>query len=131
MPAAPVDAAPSLCYRQNARGERPGSTSLAPAGVAPARKAPAMTTAIANGTIATDYGVFDAHIVIKDGRISHLTDDDSVLRSADEVIDARGLTVLPGAIDPHAHFEDPGHTEREDFYTGTMSAVAGGITTVV
>lgn len=90
-----------------------------------------MTTAIANGTIATDYGVFDAHIVIEDGRISHLTDDDAVLRSADEVIDARGLTVLPGAIDPHAHFEDPGHTEREDFYTGTMSAAAGGITTVV
>jgi allantoinase len=90
-----------------------------------------MITAIANGTIATDYGVFDAHVVIKDGRISHLTDDDGVLRSADEVIDARGLTVLPGAIDPHAHFEDPGHTEREDFCTGTMSAAAGGITTVV
>ena len=39
--------------------------------------------------------------------------------------------MLPGAIDPHAHFEDPGHTEREDFTTGTMSAAAGGITTVI
>jgi allantoinase len=38
---------------------------------------------------------------------------------------------MPGAIDMHAHFEDPGHTEREDFTTGTMSAAAGGITTVM
>src|SRR5579872_6550333 len=89
------------------------------------------STAIAHGTIATDYGVFAAHILIKDGRIAHLTDDDAVLRDADDLIDARGLTVLPGAIDPHAHFEDPGHTEREDFTTGTMSAAAGGITTVI
>ena len=37
---------------------------------------------------------------------------------------------MPGAIDMHAHFEDPGHTEREDFTTGTMAAAAGGITTV-
>ena len=38
---------------------------------------------------------------------------------------------MPGAIDMHAHFEDPGHTEREDFTTGTMAAAAGGITTVI
>jgi len=38
---------------------------------------------------------------------------------------------MPGAIDAHAHFEDPGHTEREDFTTGTMAAAAGGITTVI
>jgi allantoinase len=38
--------------------------------------------------------------------------------------------VLPGAIDMHAHFEDPGHTEREDFTTGTMAAAAGGITSL-
>ena len=34
---------------------------------------------------------------------------------------ASGLVVMPGAIDMHAHFEDPGHTEREDFTTGTMT----------
>ena len=38
---------------------------------------------------------------------------------------------MPGAIDMHSHFEDPGHTEREDFTTGTMSAAAGGFTTVM
>lgn len=89
------------------------------------------TTVIANGTVATDYGVLRAHIAVTGERITALADDDSVLKTADEVIDARGLVVLPGAIDPHAHFEDPGHTEREDFTTGTMAAAAGGITTVI
>ena len=88
-------------------------------------------TVVANGTVAADYGVFAAHIVIDGGRVASLSTDDDVLRTADEVIDASGCFVLPGAVDPHAHFEDPGHTEREDFTTGTMSAAAGGITTVV
>ena len=52
-------------------------------------------------------------------------------RGVDELIDASGLVVMPGAIDMHAHFEDPGHTEREDFTTGTMAAAAGGFTTVM
>jgi allantoinase len=88
-------------------------------------------TVIANGTVATDFGVFPAHVVVDGERIAALTDDDAVLGKADEVIDARGCHVLPGAIDLHAHFEDPGHTEREDFTTGTMSAAAGGLTTIV
>ena len=90
-----------------------------------------MRTVVANGTVAADYGVFDAHVVIDDERVTGLSVDDGALRDADELIDASGCVVLPGAIDPHAHFEDPGHTEREDFTTGTMSAAAGGITTVI
>jgi allantoinase len=88
-------------------------------------------TVLANGTVATDYGVFAAHVVIEGERIAALSTDDDVLRDADEVVDASGCVVLPGAIDPHSHFEDPGHTEREDFTTGTMSAAAGGFTTVI
>lgn len=88
-------------------------------------------TVVANGTVAADYGVFAAHVVIDGERIAALTTDDDVLRGADALIDATGCVVLPGAIDPHAHFEDPGHTEREDFTTGTMSAAAGGFTTVI
>lgn len=38
---------------------------------------------------------------------------------------------LPGLIDPHVHLRDPGQTEKEDFYTGTSAAVAGGFTTVL
>lgn len=48
-----------------------------------------------------------------------------------EVLDAGGLLVLPGGIDPHVHFDDPGYTHREDFTHGSMAAAAGGVTTVV
>ncbi len=87
-------------------------------------------TLIAGGTVATDGAVFEADLLIEGGRISAITDRGAVDR-VDERIDAKGLVVMPGAIDTHAHFEDPGHTEREDFTTGTMSAAAGGITTVL
>ncbi len=48
-----------------------------------------------------------------------------------EVINANGLLIIPGGIDPHVHFDDPGYTDREDFYHGTAAAAAGGITTVI
>lgn len=73
-------------------------------------------------------GFEQVDIKIEDGRIvaleSHLTPGGSVL-------DARGLWVLPGGIDPHVHFDDPGFTDREDFFTGTCAAASGGITTVI
>jgi allantoinase len=87
-------------------------------------------TLVAGGTVATDYGVFPADLLIEGELVASIADPGSSY-SADEVIDATGLIVMPGAIDPHAHFEDPGHTEREDFTTGTMAAAAGGITTVI
>ncbi|NYB51568.1 MAG: dihydroorotase family protein [Methanobacteriaceae archaeon] len=51
--------------------------------------------------------------------------------SADEVINAKGNIVLPGLIDCHVHFRDPGLTFKEDFYTGSAAAAAGGFTTVL
>jgi allantoinase len=64
--------------------------------------------------------------------------DDTILRIDDhipdpgcEIIDLEGRILLPGVIDAHVHFNDPGFNEREDFSTGTASAAAGGITTVV
>ncbi len=48
-----------------------------------------------------------------------------------EIIDAEGNLLIPGGIDPHVHFNDPGFETREDFLTGTASACAGGITTVI
>ncbi|MCZ7397708.1 MAG: dihydroorotase, partial [Candidatus Methanoperedens sp.] len=49
----------------------------------------------------------------------------------DMVIDAKGALVLPGAIDVHVHFRDPGMTKKEDWYTGSCAAAAGGVTTVI
>jgi dihydroorotase len=49
----------------------------------------------------------------------------------EQVVDATGLLVMPGAIDPHVHFRDPGNPEKEDFRTGTEAAVSGGVTFVM
>jgi allantoinase len=51
--------------------------------------------------------------------------------SGEETVDASGLLVLPGAIDPHVHFDEPGFTSREDFLHGSSEAARGGVTTVI
>ncbi len=48
-----------------------------------------------------------------------------------EIIDATGLLILPGGIDTHIHFNDPGFTYREDFESGSKGAISSGITTVI
>src|SRR4030081_1281799 len=55
---------------------------------------------------------------------------DEAMPPAREVLDARGLHILPGAIDVHVHFRDPGYPHKEDFATGTAAAAFGGVTTV-
>ena len=51
-------------------------------------------------------------------------------QTADDVLDASGLHVLPGVVDAHVHFNEPGRTDWEGFLTGTTAAAAGGVTTV-
>ena len=51
-----------------------------------------------------------------------------VPQNGEVVIDGTGLHLLPGAIDPHVHFRDPGNPEKEDLESGSRAAVAGGIT---
>ncbi|MBC8063154.1 MAG: dihydroorotase [Clostridiaceae bacterium] len=46
------------------------------------------------------------------------------------IIDAKGLTLMPAFVDTHAHFREPGFTQKEDLLTGSMAAVKGGYTTV-
>ena len=89
-------------------------------------------TIVRGGTVVTETGVFQADIVIRGGLIAGLTSDASdLLSSADEVIDAARLTILPGGIDPHTHMREPSNLDREGFATGTAAAAAGGITTIV
>jgi allantoinase len=49
----------------------------------------------------------------------------------EETVEAAGLRVFPGAIDPHVHFDEPGFTWREDFLHGSAEAARGGVTTVI
>jgi allantoinase len=84
------------------------------------------------GKIATDYGVFDGTVVVRNGRIAALEDPDSLGPEAEEKIDARGKIVIPGCVDAHCHFDEPSTEEtREGFECGTRSAAAGGVTTVL
>ena len=69
-------------------------------------------------------------IVIEDGRIKKIGKE-STLPPFDEKVDAKGLVSLPGLIDVHVHLRDMKLAYKEDFYTGTCAAVAGGFTTVI
>jgi dihydroorotase len=84
---------------------------------------------IRGGKVASPDSVIDASIAIKDGVILAVGSD-AVMPPARETLDAQGLHVLPGAIDVHVHFRDPGYTHKEDFATGTAAAAFGGVTTV-
>src|SRR5437764_13969476 len=81
------------------------------------------------GTLVTSEGQWVADIVCTDGHIAAIGDEDG--GSVDEEIDARGLLVLPGFIDPHVHSRDPGQTHKEDFAHATRAAAAGGVTTLL
>ena len=83
---------------------------------------------ISGGTCVLPWGEAAADIGVLDGRIASLTA--SGADEAGEIIDARGLHVLPGLIDPHVHLRDPGDAAIESIPTGTKAALLGGIATV-
>jgi allantoinase len=71
-------------------------------------------------------------ILIVDGRIAEVIPaDQGPVESDVEVVDLEGCLLLPGVMDGHVHFDDPGFTHRENFETGTRAAAAGGVTCVV
>ena len=84
---------------------------------------------IKGGTIVTDRAQFKGAIAIKDGLIFAIGDD-AAMPAANEILDATGQFILPGAIDAHVHFREPGYTHKETWETGTASAAMGGVTTV-
>jgi dihydroorotase len=84
---------------------------------------------IDGGTIVTPDAEYRASIAIKDGLI-HAIGSTEAMPKAKETLDATGLHILPGAIDAHVHFRDPGYPQKEDFASGTAAAAFGGVTTV-
>ncbi len=81
---------------------------------------------IRNGTAVLPWGEFAADIGVREGRIEAI----GATGTADETIDATGLHVLPGLIDPHVHLRDPGDPAIETIPTGTKAAVLGGLAAV-
>jgi dihydroorotase len=83
---------------------------------------------IKGGTIVNQDGVAAGDIGIAAGRITRLGDIPS--GQAAEVFDASGLHILPGVIDSHVHFREPGSERKEDLESGSRAAVLGGVTAV-
>ncbi len=80
------------------------------------------------GVVVNHDGEGQRDLGIRNGRFAAI--GDLSLSSAGEVVDCRGLHLLPGVIDPHVHFREPGLTHKEDLETGSRGAVLGGVTAV-
>lgn len=85
---------------------------------------------IKNGKVVTADRIFEASICVNDGKIAAIVEAGSPVE-AEEVIDAKGNYVFPGAIDSHAHLNDPGYLWREDYTHATAAAGVGGCTTII
>lgn len=90
-----------------------------------------MKKIIKNGCIVTATDTYVADIAIENGVITQIAENVTDLQS--EIIDAKGLYVFPGGIDPHTHLDMPfgGTTTKDDFETGTMAAAFGGTTSII
>ncbi len=81
------------------------------------------------GAIVISDGAYARDILVNDGRIASLVEPGA--SNADEEIDARGLFALPGVVDAHVHFNEPGRADWEGWASGSAAAAAGGVTTVI
>lgn len=82
---------------------------------------------IKNGNVLINDTLEKKDILIEDGKIVKIEDH---IDADCEVLDASRLTVLPGLVDVHVHFREPGHTEKETIHTGSKAAAHGGFTSV-
>ena len=88
-----------------------------------------MATLIRDATIICNEGTFIGDVKIVNGEISKIASGgDLTFESTDEIIEAEGLHLLPGIIDPQVHFRDPGQPEKETLGSGSAAAVSGGVT---
>lgn len=86
-------------------------------------------TYIKNAQIVNEGKTFTGSIVIEDDIITEvLNAEESPTVPCEEIIDAKGCYLLPGVIDDHVHFRDPGLTHKADMQTESRAAAAGGVT---
>lgn len=86
-----------------------------------------MTTLIRHATVVLPQEVLRTAVLLAGERIAAI--DPAVHTRADEVVDAAGLVLLPGVIDDHVHFREPGLTHKEDLEHATRACAKGGVTT--
>lgn len=86
-------------------------------------------TVIKGGRVVNENGIVDADIALLNGKIAGILSP-GLAPAADKVIDATGRYVLPGLIDVHVHFREPGMAHKENWTTGAQAAAVGGVTTV-
>ena len=88
-----------------------------------------MDLLIQHGTLVDGRGRYAADVLIRGGVIAAV--GQNMPAHGAEVYDAAGQYVLPGLMDAHVHFRDPGLTHKEDFATGSRAAIHGGVTAVL
>lgn len=88
-----------------------------------------MQTLIKNGKIVNEGRTIQGYIIIADGVITEVGNGNEPRGNYDEVVDASGCVVLPGIIDEHVHFREPGLESKADIASESRAAAAGGVTT--
>lgn len=84
---------------------------------------------IKNANIINEDECFEANVLVSDGIIAKIVKNDEMCDYDNaQVIDARGKYLIPGVIDEHVHFREPGMTAKADIYSESRAAVAGGVT---
>jgi allantoinase len=84
---------------------------------------------VRGGRVVAETGVVRADVAVADGQIAAIAPE--IAGSARETIDAAGLHLFPGVVDPHVHFNEPGRTEWEGWATGSAALAAGGGTIAI
>lgn len=83
-----------------------------------------------NGRIISETGEFRGSLLVENGKITQWISA-GASAAADETVDLQGRVVLPGLIDDHVHFNEPGREHWEGYEAGSMAAAAGGVTTFI
>jgi allantoinase len=85
---------------------------------------------VRGGILVSSVACIRADILIREGKVAAIGADLSEA-PVSHTLDVEGRYVLPGAVDGHVHLMDPGYTDREEAWTGSMAAARGGVTTII
>lgn len=88
-----------------------------------------MKILIKNGTVINEGRIFNGSVLIDGDRIAEIIEENRKEEKNMEIIDATGAFIIPGVIDTHVHFRDPGLTHKADLQTESRAAAYGGVTT--